>query len=139
MEHLDLKPGHAAVKAYYGVLGQYGQLHIDHEMAVRSAFQDLLSSCARKFRWTLVPEFSIERKGASAIRVDGAVLDTFSLTRGLWEAKDSHDDLEKEIKAKLAIGYPKNAVRMEFDSAKTRQSLYRPFVAEWLYFDHLLN
>ncbi len=60
MEHLGLKPGHAAVKAYYRVLGQYGQLHIDHELAVRSAFQGLLSSCAHKFHWTLVPEFSID-------------------------------------------------------------------------------
>jgi hypothetical protein len=59
------------------VLGQRGQLHIDHEMAVRSAFQDLVSSCAHKFHWTLVPEFSIDRKGAAPIRVDGAVLDTF--------------------------------------------------------------
>ena len=57
-----------------------------------------------------MPEFSIERKGAAAIRVDGAVLDDFHLTRGLWEAKDSHDDLEKEIKAKLAIGYPKQNI-----------------------------
>ncbi len=122
MEHLDLKPGHAAVKAYYGVLGQYGQLHIDHEMAVRSAFQDLLASCARKFHWTLVPEFSIERKGASPIRVDGAVLDTFSLTRGLWEAKDSHDDLDKEIKAKLAVGYPKQNIIFQ---APERAVLYQ--------------
>ncbi len=45
MEHLGLK---------------YGQLYIDHELAVRSAFQDLLSSCAHKIRCTLVPEFSID-------------------------------------------------------------------------------
>lgn len=88
MEHLDLRPSHAPVKAYYRALGEFDQLQIDHEMAVRSAFQYLLSSCARKFHWTLVPEFSIDRKGAAPIRVDAAILDTFSLTRGLWEAKD---------------------------------------------------
>jgi len=104
------------------VLGQYGQLHIDHEGAVSSAFQDLLSSCARKFHWTLVPQFSIERKGAAPIRVDAAILDTFSLTRGLWEAKDSHDDLEKEIKAKLAVGYPKQNIIFQ---APERAVLYQ--------------
>jgi hypothetical protein len=29
LERLDLKPTHAAVKNYYAVLGQFGQLHID--------------------------------------------------------------------------------------------------------------
>ncbi len=122
MEHLDLKPTHAAVKNYYAVLGQFGQLHIDHEMAVRSAFQTLLTNCARKFQWTLVPEFAIERKGAPAIRVDAAVLDTFSLTRGLWEAKDTHDDLEKEIKAKLGLGYPRQNIIFQ---APERAVLYQ--------------
>ena len=41
---LALKPTHATVKAYYETLHQYGQLHIDHEGAVRSAFQELLAS-----------------------------------------------------------------------------------------------
>ncbi len=122
MEHLDLKPTHAAVKNYYAVLGQFGQLHIDHEMAVRSAFQTLLTNCARKFQWTLVPEFPIERKGLAPIRVDGAVLDTFSLTRGLWEAKDTDDNLEKEIKAKLAIGYPRQNIIFQ---APERAVLYQ--------------
>jgi predicted helicase len=129
MEHLDLKPGHAAVKAYYRVLGEFGQLHIDHEMAVSSAFQDLLSSCARKFHWMLVPEFSIERKGAAPIRVDGAVLDTFKLTRGLWEAKDSDDNLDKEIKAKLAVGYPKQNIIFQ---APERAVLYQNGVRQGL-------
>jgi hypothetical protein len=42
MRQLNLKPTHKLVKSYYQVLGQFGQLNIDHEMAVRSAFQDLL-------------------------------------------------------------------------------------------------
>jgi predicted helicase len=40
------------------------------------------------------------------LRVDGALVDQFNLSHGLWEAKDSADDLEKEIKAKFALGYP---------------------------------
>jgi hypothetical protein len=45
---LSLKPNHATVKAYYETLHQFGQLNIDHEMAVRSAFQDLLATCGRR-------------------------------------------------------------------------------------------
>ena len=73
MSQLNLKPTHAAVKNYYTALNQFGQLYIDHEMAVRSAFQDLLISSGRKLKLTLVPELEIKRKHSS-IRVDGAPL-----------------------------------------------------------------
>ena len=112
MSQLNLKPTHAAVKNYYAVLHQLGQLHIDHEMAVRSAFQELLSSCGRKLKLTLVPEFEIKRKH-SAIRVDGALLDTFHLAHGYWEAKDEKDDLDREIKAKLDKGYPRDNITFQ--------------------------
>ena len=78
MSQLNLKPTHVAVKNYHAALHHFGQLHIDHEMAVRSAFQSLLSSCGRKLKLTLVPEFEIKR-AHSAIRVDGALLDEFHL------------------------------------------------------------
>ena len=42
--------------------------------------------------------------------VDGALLDTFTLRRGYWEAKDLGDDLEKEIKKKFELGYPRNNI-----------------------------
>ncbi|HJS98413.1 MAG TPA: hypothetical protein VJ756_04920 [Terriglobales bacterium] len=56
MQHLNLKPSHKPVKDYYATLGQFGQLNIDYEMAVRSAFGQLLEKCARQFEWTLVLE-----------------------------------------------------------------------------------
>ena len=97
MQPLNLKPSHKLVKSYHEALGQFGQLNIDHEMAVRSAFQGLLAGCGPQFDWTLVPEWPIQRPKAALIKVDGALLDTFRLARGFWEAKDEHDDLEKEI------------------------------------------
>ena len=45
---LSLKPAHAIVKAYYEALHQFGQLYIDHEGAVRSAFQTLLAKCGKR-------------------------------------------------------------------------------------------
>ncbi|MGA3106267.1 MAG: hypothetical protein ABSD53_17440 [Terriglobales bacterium] len=105
MSQLNLKPTHAAVKNYYNVLNQFGQLYVDHEMAVRSAFQYLLATSGRKLKLTLVPEFEIKRKNSS-IRVDGALIDEFHLSHGYWEAKDEKDDLDREIKSKLERGYP---------------------------------
>ncbi len=65
MQPLNLKPSHKLVKSYYEALGQFGQLNIDHEMAVRSAFQGLLAGCGRQFDWTLVPEWPIQRPKAA--------------------------------------------------------------------------
>ncbi|MFZ1136374.1 MAG: N-6 DNA methylase, partial [Candidatus Korobacteraceae bacterium] len=109
-EPLNLKPTHKLVKSYYETLGQFGQLNIDHEMAVRSAFQALLAGCGRQYDWTLVPEWKIQKPKAGIIKVDGALIDTFRLARGYWEAKDERDDLEKEITAKLEKGYPRNNI-----------------------------
>src|SRR5437773_6746339 len=103
---LDLKPSHASVKAYYDTLHQFGQLYIDHEGAVRSAFQDLLAKCGRKAKppLTLVPEYRIERARSSVI-VDGALVDLYHLPHGYWEAKDEKDDLAREVERKLDKGY----------------------------------
>ena len=113
MQPLNLKPTHKLVKNYYEVLGQFGQLNIDHEGAVRDAFQDLLKGCGCQFEWTLVAEDQFRPAKLNAVRVDGALLDTFRLPRGYWEAKDEHDDLEKEIRFKLDKGYPRNNIIFE--------------------------
>jgi len=97
MQQLNLKPTHKLVKSYYEALGQFGQLNIDHEGAVRGAFQNLLAGCGRQFEWTLVAEWAIQRPKAALIKVDGALIDTFRLARGFWEAKDEHDDLETQV------------------------------------------
>ncbi len=105
---LALKPTHATVKAYYETLHQYGQLHIDHEGAVRSAFQTLLAKCGQRSdpRLTLVPEYRIKRARGSSVIVDGALIDLYHLPHGYWEAKDEKDDLLKEVQHKLDKGYP---------------------------------
>jgi predicted helicase len=107
---LDLKPSHKAVRVYYESLAEFDQLGVKHESAVRSAFHTLLEVCARRFDWKLVPEYSLKRKNAKPLKADGALLDIYGLTHGIWEAKDTDDDLEKEIKAKFAIGYPRDNI-----------------------------
>ena len=106
MHRLNLKPTHKPVEEYYKALAQFKVLRVTHEGAVRSAFQDLLAACGRQFNWTLVPEWPIKRAARHALRVDGALLDQYRLRHGVWEAKDESDDLPKEIKKKVAAGYP---------------------------------
>ncbi len=98
----SLKPNHASVKAYYETLHEHGQLHFDHEGAVRRAFQDLLAKCGRRTKpqLTLITEYVIER-ARSSIRVDGALVDLYHLPHGYWEAKDEKDDLAREVQRKL--------------------------------------
>ncbi|MGH8010218.1 MAG: type ISP restriction/modification enzyme, partial [Candidatus Binatia bacterium] len=97
----QLKPTDKAFATYYGTLQAYVHQRVGHEGAVRSAFQNLLSEAGRRVGWTLIPELS---KGP--IRPDGTFRDDYYLERGYWEAKDSRDNLETEIKKKVAKGYP---------------------------------
>lgn len=108
MRKLQLKP--KAVKSYYSALEQFRALDVTRETAVRDAFQDLLKECGRQFGWTLVPEWPLTRAGRVPLRADGALVDEFRLRHGLWEAKDSADDLRREAKKKLELGYPSDNI-----------------------------
>ena len=44
------------------------------------------------------------------IVVDGALIDTFQLPHGYWEAKDIHDDLPSEVLRKFERGYPRDNI-----------------------------
>jgi predicted helicase len=131
MPTLALKPTHKAVATYYDALAKFAKLGVKHEGAVRSAFQELLEHCARQFDWKLVPEYAIKRKGKPDAKADGALLDNYGLNHGLWEAKDSADDLDKEIKHKFSIGYPKqNILFWQPDRAVLYQNGERFYAAD---------
>ena len=100
----SVKPTHKAIKTYYAALEAYADQSVEHEGAVRSAFQNLLADTGRKVGWTLIPELSLDANGRS-IRPDGTFRDEFTIERGYWEAKDQGDDLEAEIKKKIKRGY----------------------------------
>jgi predicted helicase len=100
-----IKPTHKAIKKYYEALQTYARQDVEHESAVSSAFQNLLEDLGRRRGWTLIPQLSGEA-GGKAIRPDGTFRDDYYITRGHWEAKDSKDHLETEIKRKIAKGYP---------------------------------
>src|SRR6266480_2875673 len=91
-----------AIDHYYQELAAYHTLKVTHETGVRSAFQNLLASFAQSANWTLIPEQTL----ANGKRPDGTLRDTFNLPRGYWEAKDTRDDLNIEIRKKINAGYP---------------------------------
>ena len=110
MPTLTLKPTHKPIRDYYTALDRYTRLGVTHETAVRSAFQFLLESCGRQFDWTLVPEHSMTGDQNKRIVIDGALIDSFRLIHGYWEAKDIHDDLPTEVVRKFEKGYPRDNI-----------------------------
>ncbi len=109
MSALKLKPTYKVVQAYYTEIRNLAQLSLVSEGAVSPAFAALLRTCAKQFDWTLAEQFSLKR-GERTIRVDGALVDAFKLVHGVWEAKDTDDDLEKEVEKKFSAGYPKENI-----------------------------
>ena len=111
MPNLNIKPTHKSIKQYYAELQEYDNIGVEHEGAVRTAFQNLLQHYCRQASLTLVcekPHYTTENK---RIRPDGEVVDTFGLPYGYWEAKDTQDDLYVEAAKKFDAGYPsKNIV-----------------------------
>jgi predicted helicase len=90
-----------AIDRYYKQLQDY-KGRADYELAVRTAFLNLLNETAHQVKWMLIPEQTIE----GGIRPDGVLRDSFDLKRGFWEAKGPQSDLDKEIARKIATGYP---------------------------------
>ena len=95
----------AALAAYRARLADLAA-HPDagHEGAVRGAFAALLQAAAGA-TWTLIEEHTTKGSAGKTIRYDGLVRDSFGVTLGHWEAKDTGDDLEREVQAKIARGY----------------------------------
>ena len=110
MATLNLKPTHKPIRAYYDALQQFAKLGVSHELAVKDAFADLLKACCPQFDLTLIPEKEIKLATGKRIRVDGALVRDGSIRYGVWEAKDSQDKLEREVKQKFALGYPKENI-----------------------------
>ena len=107
---LQLKATHKEIRDYFAELNKLGQLDVGHEGAVAPAFAHVLRMAARPFGWTLAEQYTRKLADGRSIRIDGALLDDFNLAHGYWEAKDSDDDLDVEIRKKLATGYPQDNI-----------------------------
>jgi hypothetical protein len=57
----------------------------------------VLTEAAKRHHFTVLAEQHIELEGKKKIRVDGEIRDQYKLRRGVWEAKDTSDNLDAEI------------------------------------------
>lgn len=121
MKTLNLKPAHKVITQYYEEINKLSSLNALKEGAVSPAFATLLKHSAGQFNWTLIEQYGFKAE-KSMLFVDGALADSFNLIHGYWEAKDEHDDLEKEVKKKLTAGYPKDNIIFQ---APTRLIIYQ--------------
>jgi predicted helicase len=110
------KPSHKEIRRYYEELSGYDAHEVAHEGATSTAFQNLLAVTCKKADWHLVPQLPTKIRGKQ-VRPDGTLRDDFNLHRGYWEAKDSSDKLDVEIKKKIALGYPLTNTIFEDTSA----------------------
>ena len=83
----------------------------DNEQSIRRAFATCLDAYCREHRERLALVDELEASLHN--RPDGTVKDSLRMTRGYWEAKDSHDDLDAEIQAKFNRGYPRDNIVFE--------------------------
>jgi predicted helicase len=111
-EEVSIKASHKAIKAYYADMEKYRDLQAEHEGAVSMAFLDLLKETAKRRGWTPIHQETIKTNGRS-IRPDAVLRDEWGLPHGYWEAKDSQDDLDAEIRKKLQVGYPTSNIIFE--------------------------
>ena len=93
MNPTPIKSSHKAIQSYYESLKSYSAQGVSHQTA-------------KTRKWNLVPELTHKVKG-KFIRPDGTLRDDDGqIPRGYWEAKDTADSLDDEIRKKIALGYP---------------------------------
>jgi predicted helicase len=109
-------------QAYYKALNKFERVGQAHEGTIKIAFQHLLENIAKQSKWLLTQENTLKR-GQKHIRLDGVLFDEANLPRGYWEAKDSKDDLDKEVQKKLYTdNYPDDNILFQ---APERAILYQ--------------
>ena len=105
-------PTYPHIDSYYEQLRELIEFGgATNEENIRLAFLNCLSEYCKEHseRFVLVPELRSDRSN----KPDGTVRDSLRMTRGLWEAKDTHDDLDREIRNKLGQGYSGDNILFE--------------------------
>ena len=83
------------------------------EGVISEAFKDLLKAWARQANLIFISQYEFLSPQKNRIRPDGTILHDLRVPLGYWEAKDTNDDLDVEIRAKLAKGYPQDNIIFE--------------------------
>jgi hypothetical protein len=85
----------------------------DRETVVREAFKSLLKGWGRTQELKFIPEYPLTTLTNDRRFIDGALVDPVRIPFGYWEAKDSRDNLAKEIERKFRRGYPQDNIIFE--------------------------
>jgi hypothetical protein len=83
------------------------------EGVISEAFKDLLKGWARQANLHFISQYEFLSPQKNRIRPDGTILHDLRVPLGYWEAKDTRDDLDEEIRKKLAKGYPQDNIIFE--------------------------
>lgn len=83
------------------------------EGVISEAFKDLLKAWSRQLNWQFSAQFEFQSPQKNRIRPDGTIFHSIGLPFGYWEAKDTADALDEEIRKKLAKGYPQDNIIFE--------------------------
>lgn len=102
---------------------------ISNEQVIRPAFRRLLDAWATSAKLVFLEEFPHQTTMKSTVYPDGTVLHDIRVPLGHWEAKDTKDDLEEEIRKKFARGYPQDNIIFENSETavliQNRQEIFR--------------
>ena len=107
-------PSYPHIETYYARLDeliQYGGS--DNEQSIRRAFENCLDAYCHDRRDRLVLVAELRADAGLKTYPDGTVRDSLRMDRGYWEAKDTQDDLDTEIRKKLDRGYPRDNIIFE--------------------------
>ncbi len=83
------------------------------EGIISEAFKDLLKAWSKQNSLIFLSQYEFESPQKNRIRPDGTIVHELRVPLGYWEAKDTDDDLEKEITKKFAKGYPQDNIIFE--------------------------
>jgi len=83
------------------------------EGVISEAFKDLLKDWSRQSNLHFISQYEFVSPQKNRIRPDGTILHDLRVPLGYWEAKDTADDLDEEIRKKLAKGYPQDNIIFE--------------------------
>ena len=135
-------PTYPHIDSYYEQLSELIEFGgATNEENLRLAFLNCLSEYCKEHseRFVLVPELRSDRSN----KPDGTVRDSLRMTRGLWEAKDTHDDLDREIQNKLGQGYSGDNILFENSATavlvQDDQEVFRTDMANAAALDQLIR
>lgn len=83
------------------------------ESVVREAFKDLLKRWGKSRDLIFLAEHEYITQTGDRRYIDGALVHSIRVPFGYWEAKDTNDILDEEIRKKIAAGYPRDNIIYE--------------------------